>query len=90
MKKLTLDLDQIHVISFSPQPADGGRRTVIGLEGTIPLHCTENCFPSPDTPHSLLCDGGVFTWPTCNDYQTCEGYVCPDLAAPPHEPISPI
>lgn len=28
-------------------------------------------------------DPSVFTWPTCNDYQTCVGYICPDFLSPP-------
>ena len=80
MKKLKLDLDQIQVISFSPQPTPGGSRgTVKSLEATIHIHCSEGCMPYVDTSY---CDEGVFTWPTCNDYQTCAGYVCPNQDAP--------
>jgi hypothetical protein len=84
MKKLKLDLDEIQVTSFSPLPTHGGSRgTVEGLEATVHLHCSEGCIPSGETPaYSLICDGGVFTWPTCNDYQTCAGYVCPNMLAP--------
>ena len=74
MKKLKLDLDQIQVISFSPQSTHGGSSgTVEALEATIHLHCSEGCIPSAETPaYSLICDGGVFTWPTCNN--SCEGH----------------
>lgn len=84
MKKLKLDLEQIQVTSFSPQPANGGGRgTVEALEATVHIHCSEGCIPSGETPaNSLVCDGDVFTWPTCNDYQTCAGYVCPETDAP--------
>ena len=62
MKKLKLDLDQIQVISFSPQTTHGGSRgTVEGLGETDP---------------------DVFTWPTCNEYQTCEGFICPNIDDP--------
>lgn len=81
MKKLKLDLDQIQVTSFSPQPAPGGSRgTVEGLEATIYHHCSEGCFPYVD---SANCED-VFTWPTCNDYQTCVGYACPAMVVPTH------
>jgi hypothetical protein len=86
MKKLRLDLDQIHVTSFSIQTTrGGGRGTVEGLEetegseATRHLNCSEGCMPYVDT---MYCDEGVFTWPTCNDYQTCAGYVCPNMDEP--------
>lgn len=70
MKKLKLDLDQIQVISFSPQPTAGGRRgTVESLEATIHIHCSEGCIPYVDTAY---CDDGVFTWATCNN--SCDGH----------------
>ncbi len=81
MKKLKLNLDQIQVISFSPQPPSEGDRGTVKGNATIHIHCSEACFPPDDT--FGYCDEGVFTWPTCNDFQTCEGYVCPDIVTKP-------
>ena len=84
MKKLKLDLDQIHVTSFSTQPTrGGGRGTVEGLEetegseATRHLNCSEGCIPSDETPaYSFICDGGVFTWGTCGGFLSCAEYTC--------------
>ncbi|MBB4634634.1 hypothetical protein [Longimicrobium terrae] len=83
MKKLKLDLDRLQVTSFTPQSAGGGiRGTVKGLQETRHIHCSEGCIPSGETPASLICGGGVFTWPTCGDFQSCVGYVCLEERAP--------
>lgn len=86
MKKLKLDLDQIHVTSFSTQPTrGGGRGTVEGLEATRHLNCSEGCIPSDETPaYSLICDGGVFTWGTCGGFLSCEPFSCAVEVAPAH------
>lgn len=31
----------------------------------------------------------VFTWPTCNEYQTCEGYICPNIDVPETQRCNP-
>jgi hypothetical protein len=71
MKKLKLDLDQIQVTSYSPQPTHGGSRgTVEGLEE--PTHIDQTCI------------GCFYTAPDCTEYLSCVEYTCPATVAPTH------
>jgi hypothetical protein len=72
MRKLSLDLDDLEVESFSAEDTPAERGTVVGqnAQGTVQLDCTVICWGTQ------LCTTGCYTWwlscgGTCFDVSEC-------------------